>query len=312
MISKQLFLWEDKEVFIKTYLLENSKELRPYCKRPLIVICPGGGYAFTSDREAEPIALTYAAAGYHAVVLRYSVGERATMPRPLEELADTVAYFREHAEEYFIQKDQIIVTGFSAGGHLAASLGVFWNHKDMLKKYENDREQIRPNGMILCYPVLDLMSSTKRLDIGIVGQPEFETIDFNMIHPNIKREDVFVRENGKTYIDFEVAMNAYIFGGYYSKEEELFYSLQTQVTKDTPPTFLWHASGDDLILPANSLKFANALNEHHIPYELHVFGDGGHGISLANENTANNPWEIVPSVQVWSSLALTWLKGRFA
>ena len=150
MISNQIFLWDDKNVFIKTYLLENSMELRPDCKRPLIIVCPGGGYAYTSDREAEPVALAYAAAGYHAVVLRYSVGEQATMPRPLVELADTVAYFREHAEELYINPDQIVVTGFSAGGHLAASLGVFWNHKEMLTKYDDNRELIRPNGMILC------------------------------------------------------------------------------------------------------------------------------------------------------------------
>ena len=56
-----------------TYILDNSVEMRPNRKRPVIVICPGGGYTMTSDREAEPIAMQYLARGYHAVILRYSV-----------------------------------------------------------------------------------------------------------------------------------------------------------------------------------------------------------------------------------------------
>lgn len=56
-----------------TYILDNSVEMRPNRKRPVIVICPGGGYTMTSDREAEPIVMQYLARGYHAVILRYSV-----------------------------------------------------------------------------------------------------------------------------------------------------------------------------------------------------------------------------------------------
>lgn len=311
MICEKIYLSEDESVYFSTYMIENSIELQQGVLRPAIVICPGGGYSFTSDREAEPIALAFAAKGYHAFVLRYSVGEAAKIPGPLKELAQTVAYIRNHSKEWFIDKDKIIVTGFSAGAHLSASLGVFWNNKEVLPEYNEDFSLIKPNGMILGYPVLDLASSTKRLDIGIQGQPDFDSIDFGQIHPNIERKDIFVRENGKTYIDFEVAMNAYIFGGYYSKEEEAFYSLQNQVSDYTPPTFIWHTSQDDLILPSNSLNFAKALNTHHIPYELHIFGQGGHGLALANEITANNEWEINPQCETWFQMALTWLKVTF-
>ncbi|HKM03527.1 MAG TPA: alpha/beta hydrolase [Lachnospiraceae bacterium] len=311
MICEKTYLSEDKKVYFSSYLIENSIELKQGVLRPAIVICPGGGYSFTSDREAEPIALAFAAKGYQTFVLRYSVGEPAKFPKPLQELAQTVSYIRMHSKEWFIDTDKIIVTGFSAGAHLAASLGVFWNNKEILPDYGEDFSIIKPNGLILGYPVLDLASSTKRLDIGIQGQPEFDMIDFGQIHPNIKREDIFVRENGKTYIDFEVAMNAYIFGGYYSKNEEEFYSLQNQVSEYTPPTFIWHTSQDDLILPSNSLKFASALNSNHIPYELHIFGKGGHGLALANEITANNEWEINPQCETWFAMALTWLKSLF-
>lgn len=58
---------------ITTYMIGNSEELYDGRLRPLIIICPGGGYEMTSDREAEGIALKFMAMGYHAAVLRYSV-----------------------------------------------------------------------------------------------------------------------------------------------------------------------------------------------------------------------------------------------
>ena len=64
-----------------TYFLDNSIEMNINRKRPVVVICPGGGYTMTSDREAEPIAMQYLAKGYHSVILRYSV-EPARYPLP--------------------------------------------------------------------------------------------------------------------------------------------------------------------------------------------------------------------------------------
>ena len=124
-------------------------------KRPVVVICPGGGYEMTSDREAEPIAMQYLARGYHAVILRYSVAP-ARYPLALMQLAKTVAYLREHAGEFHIDTDKIILQGFSAGGHLAASLGVFWREKFISEALHTDAEMVKPNGMILSYPSLHL------------------------------------------------------------------------------------------------------------------------------------------------------------
>lgn len=136
-----------------TYILGNSVEMRPDRKRPVIVICPGGGYTMTSDREAEPIAMQYLARGYHAVILRYSVAP-ARYPLALLQLAKSVAYLREHAEEFHIDTAKIILQGFSAGAHLAASLGVFWKEKFISEVLHTETEMVRPNGMILSYPVI--------------------------------------------------------------------------------------------------------------------------------------------------------------
>ena len=136
-----------------TYILDNSVEMRPNRKRPVIVICPGGGYTMTSDREAEPIAMQYLARGYHAVILRYSVAP-ARYPLALLQLAKSVAYLREHAEEFHIDTAKIILQGFSAGAHLAASLGVFWKEQFISEVLHTETEIMRPNGMILSYPVI--------------------------------------------------------------------------------------------------------------------------------------------------------------
>ena len=109
-----------------TYFLDNSPEIDPERKRPVVLICPGGGYAMTSDREAEALAVKFMAMGYHAAILRYSVAP-ARFPEALLQLATAVAMLRENAEKWHIDTDKIVVQGSSAGGHLAASLGVFWN-----------------------------------------------------------------------------------------------------------------------------------------------------------------------------------------
>ena len=89
-----------------TYFLDNSIEMHINRKRPVVVICPGGGYAMTSDREAEPIAMQYLVRGYHAVILRYSV-EPARYPLALLQLAKSVAFLRKNAAEFHIDTNKM-------------------------------------------------------------------------------------------------------------------------------------------------------------------------------------------------------------
>ena len=74
MLTETIKLYEDREdVTLTTYVIAEKGELRGQGKRPAVLICPGGAYMSCSDREAEPVALKFAAMGYHAFVLRYSV-----------------------------------------------------------------------------------------------------------------------------------------------------------------------------------------------------------------------------------------------
>ena len=120
---------------------------------PGVVICPGGGYQMVSEREAEPIALRFFAAGYNVFVLTYSVKEKAKNFQPLRELSETFRAIRSHVE-WRVDPARIAVCGFSAGGHLAGSLGTMWNNEEFLKTYDNQGGQNRPDAMILGYPVI--------------------------------------------------------------------------------------------------------------------------------------------------------------
>ena len=139
---------------LTTYVLdENYLNATEEKKRPAVVICPGGAYSFVSAREAEPIALAFCAAGYHAFVLDYSVAPSG-WPASICELSKAMAYVKEHAEEYNILKNKIFVCGFSAGGHLAASLAVHHSRPEVLEFAGIKKGDNIPRGAILSYPVI--------------------------------------------------------------------------------------------------------------------------------------------------------------
>jgi acetyl esterase/lipase len=127
---------------LEGYILDCELSLGQETERPAVVICPGGGYLYCSPREAEPVALAYAAKGIHAFVLRYSTGRAAAGFAPLAEVDWAIGYIRENAKEWHINPDKILSCGFSAGGHLALAAGTLAENK--------------PNAMILCYPATSM------------------------------------------------------------------------------------------------------------------------------------------------------------
>ena len=143
------------------YMYSDSEELKMSGKRPAVIICPGGAYQFKSDREAEPVAMRFLAAGMQAFVLQYSAAP-SRYPCAVLELATSVAMVREHAREWGIDPEKIFICGFSAGGHLCASLGTLWKDEIFTQVFGTENLNYKPSGMILCYPVITMGEFTHK------------------------------------------------------------------------------------------------------------------------------------------------------
>lgn len=119
--------------------------------RRSVVICPGGGYNHLSPREGEPVALRFVAMGFNAFVVKYRVSPHL-YPAPLMDAAWAMAHVRRHAQEYHADPHKIALMGFSAGGHLAGLLGTTWHQANRFEPLR--QEMIRPDVLVLCYPVI--------------------------------------------------------------------------------------------------------------------------------------------------------------
>lgn len=152
MTVKTFSINAEKTAYVKAYLPESISGYEFTEKRPSVVIFPGGGYGHVSEREGEPIAFQYLAAGYTAFVVTYSVNAR--FPAPLIDAAYTFSKIRARAEEFNIDPDKIAVLGCSAGGHLAGCLATMWNDNFVVKTLGCSPDDLRPNAAVLCYPVI--------------------------------------------------------------------------------------------------------------------------------------------------------------
>lgn len=133
------------------YLYTDHPGLAAHKNRPALILCPGGSYQWLSPREMDSPALAYAAMGYHVFILHYGVEQQAGQLRPLHQLARTVCTLRENCEQWHIDPQKIAVLGFSAGGHLACSLGALWHREEL-----HLSSQCRPDALVLCYPVITM------------------------------------------------------------------------------------------------------------------------------------------------------------
>lgn len=133
-----------------------------------VLICPGGGYSFVSPREGAPVAEAFNRAGYHAAVLNYSLEKEVHGTGPLKELAWSMRFLKKGGS-WEGKAEKVWTAGFSAGGHLAASLGALWNDPGIFT--EEEQRLNRPDGLILAYPVISMgeyghARSTARLTGG--------------------------------------------------------------------------------------------------------------------------------------------------
>ena len=138
---------------VTLYIPEVWEEVDTKQTFPCTVICPGGGYWWCSEREAEPVALKMVGNGIAAAVVNYATGGQHYPLQMLEALA-AVTYVRRNSGRLHIDPEKIAVMGFSAGGHAACTAGLFWQEKLAEETLGCAHGEDKPNGMILCYPVI--------------------------------------------------------------------------------------------------------------------------------------------------------------
>ena len=253
-----------KKGYLNTYVPNRMTENQPKI-RPAVIVCPGGGFDFWSQREGEPVALRFLSAGYAVFVLDYELNTKH--PEPLFQACMAIRHLRKNAEKYGVDPNQIGAVGFSAGGHLAGSLATLYGDEEITSRLGAKAEELRPDAVILAYPVITMKDST---------------------HGG-------TRDN--------------ITGGEPELMQKL--SLEDAVNEKSSPAFIWHTATDNCVPVENAYKMALAYQKAKVPYELHIFEHGCHGLSLADIEVFDEGNEnVLPEVAVWLPLALAWLKGR--
>lgn len=302
------------------YIQEYSKDMAIQ-KRPLILLCPGGGYGRTSDRESEPMVLKFLAMGYHVALLRYSCAP-ARFPTALLELAGSMMLIREHAEEWHIDAKKVVVQGCSAGGHLAASLGMFWHEEFLAKELgaANFSASDKKSGTVLELNIAKELNSAKEIstakELSSDKEPGGRDFDSEILKPygmilcypvitsgEFAHRGSFVNLLGEGEEDYKQEEKARLL-------EKL--SLEKQVSARTPRTFIWHTYEDQSVPVENSLLLVEALKKAGISTEFHMYARGAHGLALANRLTATADGRAIQEeCSTWTKLAETWLERLF-
>lgn len=262
------FLGEnDRDATLEIYLPDNLSEMDwQDKKRPCMLICPGGAYAYCSKREAEPVALEFLPEGFNCFVLTYSTKPHS-FPSQLLEVAAVMELIYKNTDKWHCDTEKIAILGFSAGGHLAAFYSNMFDCKEVREFFPESKSV---NASVLCYPVI--------------------TGDFDYTH-----RDSIINVTGHEP----------------SKEDKEFFSCEKRVSEKTPPAFIWHTSEDASVNVNNSLFYAQALSKYKIPFEMHIYPFGRHGLSTANEQTNTSLSKQDKRTQDWVVAAKKWLKVMF-
>ena len=215
-----------------------------------VLLIPGSAYCIDPSRpvqEGDRVARYLCERGISVFMLIYRVFPEAGFPCPLLDGRRAMRLVRHRAEEFGINPQKIISLGYSAGGHLAASLVGYHEAMEGEGVDEIDREDYRPNYQALCYPVI--------------------SFDTTKTYTNVSSVKALL---GTTYAHLTKAL-----------------SFDESQAEKAPPTFIFHNFDDTCVGVENSLLYAAKLRALGTEVEMHIYPHGGHGIGLPLEERAD-------------------------
>ena len=222
--------------------------------RKMALVVPGGAYSNVAiSNEGLDTARALEKAGYAVVVMNYRCAPNH-YPVPQLDLTLAIKRMRKFASEYDLQ-DDLMVVGYSAGGHLVASQAAYYdeiektleeelakNHSELLSDLEGF--SAKPDKVVLCYPVISFVSE--------------------------QHEDSFTN----------------LTGGDETLRDKM--SIELHVTKDYPKTFVWACDDDDLVPPSNASRMYEALQKAGVTACHKTYPTGGHGCATGVGTSAAN------------------------
>lgn len=262
---------------MKAYILDEEITHRRHIKRPLMVICPGGGYLTLAHRESEPVVARFLGAGYNVVLVDYSVyfkqrpnpGEPGVVNQgfriadAVQDLVQALNIIQENSDAWFIETSRIYLLGFSAGAHLVGTVAENYRDPEWQKRFRVQFTQLTLQGLILAYPML------------------------TATEVNVKERDAF--------------------RDLMAREDILQLDLTQNVSAHMPRTFIWQGNEDQTVNPLTTTQFILKLQQAGVPCEYHLYEKGGHGVALADRTSATTPDYIVPNLAQWVTAVQVWL-----
>ncbi len=251
-------IWKDGE-YNYPMAFDFKPNMRPYLiddggVHPCILILPGGGYAVVVPPEGELVAKRFNKLGYNCFVMTYTTNQLMRAPvmdQAMNDLARAVRFVRKNAQLYRIDPGHVFVCGFSAAGHVCASLCDYWDEiSDPDPEYNSI--SCRPDAAILAYPVITSGEYAHQDSFRfLIGADIYDRKD----------------EEAAALLDR--------------------YSLEKHVRPSNPPCFIWQTETDDLVPVQNSYLYAEALKKNGVDYKHITFPEGPHGLSVPDEDWAN-------------------------
>ena len=226
-----------------------------------VIICPGGGYSvLAAAHEGSDVAKEFMKAGVAAFVLKYRIPDDATM----------------------VNKEI---------GPLQDAQQAIKTVREHAKEWNIDAARIG----IMGFSAGGHLASTAgtHYNKAVIANTNNTSLrpDFMLlIYPVISFDDSIGHRGSR---DNLIGKNP-------SGEKKKYYSNELQVTDDTPPTFLVHAGDDDVVNVENSIRFYKACLQHHVPVEMHLYQNGGHGFGM----------HLPKNKDLWMERCMNWMAAN--